>query len=1841
MADNAMRDREANARAVLNRYNEVKNEIVVAEMPKAALVSRNRQLSNDFKDFKRAHKILIRSIPPEELESAMIYFEEISQAYFMSSTIINTALENKSTPSIISNDAGIIRVETARAPDPGEFNGNPSNWPSFRDQFKAEVHDRHQLDDVTKLHLLKKACVGTAKLTVGSWQPLAVNYKKAWESLENKYEDPYRLEQALVSDLLKLSSLRDESHEGLRQIIDTTSNTLRQLEAMHVPVQHWDTFVIGLILCRLPRNVADAWEQKRIVANKPNLADLMAFLEGRARGRIYIEQGSSPNRINQWTASSPVITKNHTTKNLMDQSGQPKSSFVSKFNAPCSICSGLHAPYRCPGFLSKITSERLAKIKELRLCTSCLKKHEGICPMPRCPLCGGTHNSLLCLKGPDRETRVKGSKQITASCIKNHNELQCIQKHNPFKCESPNGLVNQLNFPSKTAKFNLTPAIKLELALLPTAAFQLFTRSGASGSVRALCDTGAQVNLITKKCVQKIGLCVQVIPTNISGLGKNSQLKTHGVVFADLWSRGLKKLGVTIQMIVVSKLMSKLPVNELPANSAVEFLASDLADPEFNLPGRIDVLLGAGAMAEIMTKDVKRLKNGLIAQETQLGWIIYGNSTTSSSPSVYTTLSVPDTKGLEAAIRRLWEIDQLDEPVGMTPDEKWCEEHFHKTVKRDEFGRYIVTIPIKPNKQNLLGLSRDMAMRRFHALERQFAKDPVFAEWYIEYMRDLLKAGFIQEAAYPIDETKPHAYIPHHGVRPPKKPRVVFDASAATSTGWSFNDIQLPGPRLQGDLYDIIIRFRIGKIAMSADVKKMFPQVKIAEHQWDMQRIFWRENINDPLREYQLPRVTFGMTSSTYNAVKSMQRCVDDYREELPLAHEAVYNSFYVDDFLKSVHTTEKAIATREQLETSLGRGCFPLTKWASNEPAMLLENERIQFKSLEEESSTSVLGLLWNPENDTLGFKIRHFNESETITKRIIASEGARIYDPNGYLAPVTMRAKLFIQKLWTVGANWDEKVNDDISEAWKVYRASISTLTEVKIPRWVGISPDNELQLHTFCDASNIAYGAVVYVRVKQPDGTIVVNVLTSKNKLAPKQTKTIPRLELCAAAMGAVLTKKVAKILQVQNENLHYWSDSEIVLYWLRKFPGDTKVFVGNRISLIQEHSDVERWKHVPSKENPGDLISRGVISTDLINCSLWWHGPGFLMKSQDNWPQSKLLNLPLKEKIEADGELRKNKVFSAPIMVLTLTSQSGQGCLEIQDLLDYHSSMNKVLRITAYVQRFVRLFCKKWLKVNKIELAEVLHVRKKRTRDEQENQNPAKRRKTLPKSQSELVKEQSEIKKLVEKVPVVTPEEYSGALAFWIKHTQKKEYPLEHHRLLKAKPLPNDSDLLSLTPFMDTDGIIRLGGRISRAELTFHQKHPILLPAKCILSHRLMQQAHAETQHGGLQLCMQYLRDKYWVTNLRTSMRKLIHKCVVCTRYRQKVSNQLMADLPAARVQISRPFTHCGVDFAGPYRIRAYTGRGVPVSSNAYLCLFIDFPTKAVHLELVSDLSSKAFLAALDRLVARRGMVSHIYSDNGTNFVGANSELKRIEEQLRKNDLQDEVAKRRITWHFNTPLAPHHGGLWEASVKRAKYHLNREIGSRSFTFEELYTAFVRIELCLNSRPLCALKDDPNDLTALTPGHFLTGGQLIRPLGPDVKEIASHRLDSWDKIHQFEQSIWSRWSQDYLSELQLRTKWKLPNRNLQVGDLVFLKEENQPPGVWKRARIIKVYADKDGLVRSARIRAGGRMYDRPVNKLCLIPIEDSLQPHNEMCANGKCTEGCTLSSDEGHKVSKLLHP
>ncbi|XP_033231516.1 uncharacterized protein LOC117182529, partial [Belonocnema kinseyi] len=403
-----------------------------------------------------------------------------------------------------------------------------------------------------------------------------------------------------------------------------------------------------------------------------------------------------------------------------------------------------------------------------------------------------------------------------------------------------------------------------------------------------------------------------------------------------------------------------------------------------------------------------------------------------------------------------------------------------------------------------------------------------------------------------------------------------------------------------------------------------------------------------------------------------------DEGAELPLASTVLSRQIYIDNCLFGADSREEILKIREEMKTLLNRGKFQLRKWASNSASL---NEDIDAtdhglaieKPFREDDSLKILGILWVPAQDTYRYHIQPF-ENSIVTKRSVLSVIARLYDPLGWVSPVIIVAKVFMQKLWMNSVSWYETLPQELSDVWQSYCEELLILRQCSIPRWTG--QGFEVMCSTiqgFSDASNTAYAAVVYLRLVLPSGEIQITLLSSKTKVAPLKTLSIPRLELSGALLLTQLVSVIRSNPEFRTLNALFWTDSTIVLAWLKKHPSSWSIFLENRVASIQSVAPIESWGHVSSEDNPADLASRGAKPSELMENKLWWKGPWWLSQSRNLWPDSQTL-------FDSDTteEVRENAHCVTEVR-----------CTWFDRLTSRVSSWLKLLKIVAYVLKFLAL------------------------------------------------------------------------------------------------------------------------------------------------------------------------------------------------------------------------------------------------------------------------------------------------------------------------------------------------------------------------------------------------------------------------------------------------------------------------------------------------------------------------------------------------------------------------
>ena len=1178
-------------------------------------------------------------------------------------------------------------------------------------------------------------------------------------------------------------------------------------------------------------------------------------------------------------------------------------------------------------------------------------------------------------------------------------------------------------------------AVGNQVVLLATA--QAFT-VGPHHQVlsRVLCDPGSQVNFISEHLCNKLQLIRYKCSFTIEGIGSTAMAKATSMVKFTL--RSIHD-GFSIHMnaIVLPNITSTTPAVHVDIKQWSHLSKLQLADPQCGAPGYIDILIGAETWCDIVEGNI--IRGGFqepCAQYTKLGYVLFGPAHTgkgNNSDNLASFHIKVDESKLEEVMQRFWQLEEAT-PTANVHDN--CDSLFRNTHTRLESGRYEVQLLFKENSE-ALGGSYNSALQQFLRMEKRLINSPEIYEKYRGFMAEYEQLGHMEK----VKSDSPHDgyYIPHHAVT--TKFRVVFNASSRTTTGISLNDTQLVGPFIQDSLLNILFRFRRYQVALTADVEKMFRQIRVAKQHQDWQKILWRHSAGDQLQTYRLTTITYGMACSPYNAVRTLVQCASDNSHLAGIRAEqiqqVILDSFYVDDFLVSCDTTHEATEMVQDVTKVLQAGCLPLRKWCSNNNGLLehIQSTQREDKVINTHIST-VLGLHWNPSADELLYHIPKYQEDEWPTKRRVLSDIAQLFDPTGLLAPVVLTGKIFMQELWAASLDWDEPLPQELALKWLRFRRNLTILQDVRIPRWLGITKATKTILYGFCDASLRAYGAVIYVKSVDSCNNFTIRLLTARTRVGPKKGDTIPRLELRAAQLLALTLDNARKALQHQDMEYHLWSDSYIVLCWLRKSPSSLKPFVGNRVCEIQKLSSIQSWHHVSTDQNPADCASRGLTADKLLSHKLWWHGPKLIEDNMVNTNHTELKLNP-EDLSTVQEEQKVTSLFVRKKLNLEISTRTSTG--DIISLFVKISSWNKLLRTVAIIKRF-STGGRQYLGTKTIVASEI-----------------------------------------------------SSAFNTVIRIVQQSSFSEEFYCLTNNLSLPLNSSLLSLDPFIDDCNLLRLGGRLQKSALQYSQRHPIILPGKHPIIRLLLNLVHKETLHGGPQLMLSTLRQRFWILQARTAVRTFIHNCITCRRHRGATVTQQMSSLPQVRVSASRPFSSSGLDYCGPFNLRIGKPRS-RTTVKTYVAIFVCMATKAVHIEVVEDLSAMAFLDAFTRFVSRRGRCRYLYSDNATTFHGANRILSAdLKEWHSQHNLQ-QLSDGGTTWQFISPGSPHQGGIWEAAVKSAKTHMYKVIGTQTLWFCQLQTLMTRIEACLNSRPLIPMYDTPDAIMALTPGHFLIGEALL---------------------------------------------------------------------------------------------------------------------------------------------------
>ena len=1231
----------------------------------------------------------------------------------------------------------------------------------------------------------------------------------------------------------------------------------------------------------------------------------------------------------------------------------------------------------------------------------------------------------------------------------------------------------------------------------------------------------------------------------------------------------------------------------------------DLAQEYPHSDLKVDLLFGIDLIGKVLLESIIKFDN-FFAIKTHFGWTLAGYWQGNKSALSLGLLSEADTiedktthlsnEDLDRRLESFWKVEHTG-ILGEHEDVLSVGERAAVTTL--EHGRVFIEnryyLPLLWKSAARPRNNWSMAVKRLESLERRLKKDPETEALYHEEFRKLEQKGLIERVS--LDRRFEASFLlPHRPIVKRDadgkilKVRPVFDAAARDSSGHKLNDFIWPGPPRQTDLCGILLRFRMGPYAISWDIQSMFHCFHTLEDDRDYQRFIYRYgNVEDAIIIYRAIMVCFGFCDSPFKCSDTLYYHCLKYTTTHPLTCAILIRNLFVDDELAAMMKVADVLLFVEEATYILAQAGMKLHKISTNSEEVkrgLLDknintDETVGIKGHEDlyeqlsVEDKSALGIQWNPKKDVFSFSgFAALDDGGPVTKRTISSKSASIFDPVGYLSPFLMRSKFILRQCWVEKAGWDDKSSPEIEAAWTAWLSELRDLDMVKIPRPIILDAEIvDMSLACFGDASMRGYCACVYLRVEYMSGLVTSNLIISKTKIAPTKVISLPRLELCAMLINCRLGNFVVKELDRGPLRATYFSDSKTCLNWVRKSSTNWKSFVANKVSEIQRISDVDRHRWVAGLQNPSDRGTRGESVQSMIGEDLWWHGPDWLINPEESWPKESFIG-----GIDEDKDALVEK---APAIVFAAVVIPEKAILE--DLVVRFSEFTPIVNTIGFLNRLK--------KKARAARAAVLEGR------------------SVPISHPRTPRPHL-IKKSIQEVPKISGFEWIEAMNDIFRFTQKEHFGTEWDLLTKQPPEPvsASSPLSRFLPYFDADvNLIRIGGRLHESDLSEPAKHQILLPFKCELVRKFILHFHQRRCHEPNIWLISWLRQKVWILRTRKEVQTTKMRCLRCFKKKAEGAGQLMGAPPRPRVTLTRCFSTCAVDQAGPFWTRAKDG----TKEKRWIVLYTCASSRGVILDVVESMDTPTFILSLRRFVARRGLPLEIWSDNHATLKKANRELLTLWRMLDKKMIEsvEEFKHIQFHWEFIPPKAPHHGGWWERLIAVMKECLYGSLKGACLSDVELRTVILEVETLLNDRPLVGTESETDgSIEALTPNKLQFGNNLA-PFPAISPRRSKGEVDPvrvrWRHRQALLKNFERKWSKLYLFELQKRNVWQFPKKDIEVGEIVLLKDSDAAPrALWPLARVIETSSGRDGRVRKVLLKVRGNELWRPIQNL--YPLE-----------------------------------
>ena len=1701
------------------------------------------------------------------------------------------------------------------------FRGGKDPYMQFEAYTKSfKTYSRKVQDKVHLLQLLRDTLGGDAFKQIAELEINADNYDLAWDRLNYVYKKPQECLALLVDKIFTYQFTTsidkfDENFNNYNILIDKlkTNYSIDLLDndsGVHRVISH-------LTFKKFPNSIKNIMLQL-CSTHYPTYEELKKYVPI-AVDRIKKFQNSENDPCN--LTCNVSSTKPNNTGNNQD------------IKQSCYLCGkDNHFTSYCMKFSTY--DDRVNQLKKLNRCTFCGKVgHQG-------------------------RTKDKCGKVTCFNCKRDgHMAILCFERIKSLPCNkkvSNNGLPDNGKFKKKGGssvniasikQSNLLSNAKSYKTALPFAVVQIIQK-GSLVNCNMLFDQGSQVTLISKQYVEKLHLkangtkLMQIC--GVTGEGKNELYKTYSLNIHT--NEGI----INITAIAYDT----LPVIEMPGyNRILDNLKSEyknLADYPHNADLiNVELLLGCDNYYKLVKNTNYKMSDTLTLMPTKVGHVacgpynidsesynvdkcnsnfVYNNVDNACETFTRLSLNISNSEEINrnTVLSRIFSMENLVTNTELQAiEERLAYQTFDNEIYFDkDSNQYCVPLLFKGGYPPCnLPTNYSLTVKRNNLLKQQL-DTPKFHK-----TRKLLSELCLKERELKFIEPVPKNeldtneghFLPAVLVEKESSStplRRCFDCSAKLKNKNSLNDTLFVGQNLVPKIFDIIIRSRFSRYFLLCDISKAFLRLTLIEKYRNYVKIILREDWSDPKSKdiiYRFRTVLFGSSCSPF----LLQATISHHLKKTNMQH--LLENLFVDDISFFQNSAEELLASQNAAVKVFNQISMPLAKYVSNNKTVtkklvsggLLNKPQIECK---------LLGMHIDLESDCFIIKLPKFNITDpTLTS--VLSDHASVWDVVGFIEPVRVASKVFINSLFREKLGWKDKLNKDQIKSWINIVNLFKENAVGNFFRMCTNKPEGQHTLHVLTDASAIGYGAVAYVCTveKNPQSYF----LCSKSKLKGSTSKaTIPKLELCGILFGLDILEKLVVILQKSHTfvSLHLWSDAKVPLSWICSTFNHSLQFINNRTQRAKQILEKYKIKlhYIETQKNPADLLTKE-FDKIYYKLSLWTQGPDTIRAIE--FPEFKTVDY------EIGNGNPDNNVY------VNIVNDDTQILSRIKEV----SSLNSLFKVTHILKNAAKIIFSNKLK-------------------DVQNSNPKLPPVLKLKNGPRLT------------LPEIAPSEINELFFIWVKYIQSIYFLniLNHFKGLGQKGgegcqcCPNGSKSCSkeihilnghvkfgnLHLIIDSNQVLRVKTRAS-VNFDFNYRFPVLLPQKAHFSSLFAQEIHNLEGHVGPNQTLASCRQKVWIINGRGVINKIVKNCSVCKLHNINLyKTPHFPELPEIRMIYSHPFKHIGMDMSGHY---LFHKKGIEFKR--YILIITCLSSRAVHALVCKDNSVFSLIHCLRRHIYRYGAPQTILTDNAKNFQSLNSIL----EKNSKTELVKQVLRTRgISWKFTPNYSPWAGAVFESMVKIVKRILKKTFTSMKMSEDDMITLVSHAEYVANNRPISYVTQN-DEFNILTP-NLLIFGRPVHQVNwldndffsdPDYTIVNQNVLgDAFKKLRNSMSQIEKDFNSMYLDMLKERDakqleskvgrKRNITSRTPAVGDVVLLVDEHGRPS--RMSRIVEISGKNCAEVRSCKVILNNTTNWWPVSRISFFEVgSPETIPSKFQLSKGALENNIVFPRSKLHRLAK----